>query len=238
MRFRSHWPGQSAIGKRLHFEDKDEPWRTVAGVVRDIRDRGLLLGMKPAIYVPVSQVKPDSFSCLVVRTAMEPKSAVKAVENTVWAVDSEQPVTLVRTMGELIEANVSDRTRPMILLGVFAALALVLACTGVYGVLAYAVAQRTREIGVRMALGAKPVDVTRMVLRRGMSLSAIGLLAGGALAAALSGLLRSLLFGVTPIAPAIYAGTGVALVLVAMAACVIPAHRASRVDPVVALRNE
>ncbi|HKE35517.1 MAG TPA: ABC transporter permease [Candidatus Acidoferrum sp.] len=235
---RRHWPGQSAIGKRLHFEDKDEPWRTVAGVVRDIRDRGLLLGMKPAIYVPVNQVKPDSFSCLVVRTAMEPKSAVKAVENTVWAVDSEQPVTLVRTMGELIEANVSDRTRPMILLGVFAALALVLACTGVYGVLAYAVAQRTREIGVRMALGAKPVDVTRMVLRRGMSLSAIGLLAGGALAAALSGLLRSLLFGVTPIAPAIYAGTGVALVLVAMAACVIPAHRASRVDPVVALRNE
>jgi len=235
---RRHWPGQSAIGKRLHFEDKDEPWRTVAGVVRDIRDRGLLLGMKPAIYVPVNQVKPDSFSCLVVRTAMEPKSAVKAVENTVWAVDSEQPVTLVRTMGELIEANVSDRTRPMILLGVFAALALVLACTGVYGVLAYAVAQRTREIGVRMALGAKPVDVTRMVLGRGMSLSAIGLLAGGALAAALSGLLRSLLFGVTPIAPAIYAGTGVALVLVAMAACVIPAHRASRVDPVVALRNE
>lgn len=233
-----HWPEQSAIGKRIRFDDKDEPWRVVAGVVHDIRERGLLLERKPAVYVPIGQVKPDNYSCLVVRTAMEPKSAAKSVENAVWAVDSQQPVTLVRTMDELIEADVADRTRPMILLGVFAGLALVLACIGVYGVLAYAVAQRTWEIGVRMALGAKPVDVTRMVLGRGMSLSAIGLLAGGALAAALGGLLRSLLFGVTPMAPGIYAGTAALLVLVAIAACVIPAHRASRVDPVVALRNE
>jgi putative ABC transport system permease protein len=169
---------------------------------------------------------------------MEPNSGVKAVENAVWAVDSEQPVTLVRTMEELIEVNVSDRTRPMILLGVFAGLALVLASIGVYGVLAYAVAQRTREIGVRMALGAKPVDVTRMVLGRGMMLSATGLLAGGALAAALGGLLQSLLFGVTPMAPGIYSGTAAALVLVALAACLIPAYRAAHVDPVVALRDE
>jgi len=141
-------------------------------------------------------------------------------------------------MDELIEADVADRTRPMILLGVFAGLALLLACIGVYGVLAYAMAQRTREIGVRMALGAKPLDITRMVLGRGMALSAIGLLAGAALAAALGGLLRSLLFGVTLIAPGIYGATAATLALVAMAACVIPAHRASRVDPVVALRNE
>jgi len=233
-----HWPGQSAIGKRIRFDDKNEPWRTVAGVVHDVRDRGLLLNMKPAVYVPIAQIKPDTYSCLVVRTAMEPKSTVKGVENAVWAVDSQQPVTLVRTMDELIEADVADRTRPMILLGVFAGLALVLACIGVYGVLAYAVAQRTREIGVRMALGAKPVDVTRMVLGRGMTLSALGLLAGGALAASLGGLLRTLLFGVKPMAPEIYAATAAALVLVAMAACVIPAYRASRVDPVVALRNE
>ena len=233
-----HWPGQSAIGKRIRFDDKSEPWRTVAGVVQDMRDRGLLFDMKPAVYVPIGQVKPDTYSCLIVRTAMEAKGTEKAVENAVWAVDSQQPVTLIRTMGELIEANVADRTRPMILLGVFAGLALVLASIGVYGVLAYAVAQRVREIGVRMALGAKPVDVTRMVLGRGMALSAIGLLAGAALAASLGGLLRALLFGVSPIAPTIYAGTAAALVLVAMAACVIPAYRASRVDPVVALRNE
>jgi len=233
-----HWPRQSAIGKRIHFDDKNAPWRTVAGVVQDMRDRGLLFNMKPAVYVPVNQVKPDTYSCLVVRTAMEPKAAVKAVENAVWAVDPQQPVTLVRTMDDLIKADVADRTRPMILLGVFAALALVLACLGVYGVLAYAVAQRAREIGVRMALGAKPRDVTRMVLGRGMALSAMGLFAGGALAAALGGLLRSLLFAVTPMAPGIYGATAAALVFVAMAACVIPAYRASRVDPVVALRNE
>src|SRR5215467_239311 len=233
-----HWPGQSAIGKRIHFDDKDEPWRTVAGVVRDMRDRGLLLSMKPAVYVPVNQVKPDTYSNLVVRTAMEPKGTMRAAESVVWAIDPQQPVTLVRTMDELIEADVADRTRPMILLGVFAGLALLLACIGVYGVLAYAMAQRTREIGVRMALGAKPLDITRMVLGRGMALSAIGLLAGAALAAALGGLLRSLLFGVTLIAPGIYGATAATLVLVAIAACVIPAHRASRVDPVVALRNE
>jgi predicted permease len=233
-----HWPGRSAIGKRVRFDDKDEPWRVVAGVVQDIRERGLLLEMKPAIYVPIGQVKPGSYSNLVVRTAMEPSSAIKAVESAVWSVDAQQPVTLIRTMDQLMEENVADRTRPMILLGVFAALALVLACIGVYGVLSYAVAQRIREIGVRMALGAKPMDVTRMVLRRGMKLSAMGLLGGGALAAGLAVLLRSLLFGVTVMAPGIYAGTASALILVAMAACVIPARRAARVDPAVALRNE
>jgi len=141
-------------------------------------------------------------------------------------------------MDELIESDVADRTRPMILLGVFAGLALVLACMGVYGVLAYTVAQRTREIGVRMALGAKPLNVTRMILGRGVALSVVGLLAGGVLAAGLGRLLGTLLFGVTPLAPGIYAGTAAALVLVAVTACVIPAQRASHVDPVVALRNE
>ena len=137
-----------------------------------------------------------------------------------------------------MESDVADRTRPMILLAVFAGLALVLACLGVYGVLAYSVAQRTREIGVRMALGAKPLDVTSMILGRGLKLSAIGLLAGAALAIALSFLLRSLLYGVTPAAPFVYASSAASLVLVAAAACIIPAHRASRVDPILALRNE
>ena len=165
-------------------------------------------------------------------------STVKAAQSAVWAVDPQQPVSYVRTMDQLIETDVADRTRPMVLLGVFAGLALVLACLGVYGVLAYAVAQRTREIGVRMAMGAKPADVTRMILGRGMKLSAIGLLAGGALAAGLGTLLRTLLFGVTLAAPGIYAGTATALVLVAIVACVVPALRAARVDPAVALRNE
>jgi len=234
-----HWPGKSAAGKRIRFGGEKEPWWVVVGVVGDIRERGLLYEMKPAVYVPVTQVKkPGGFSMLVVRTSNEPQNTIKMVEDAVWSVDPQQPVSYVRTMDQLMETDVADRTRPMILLGVFAGLALVLACLGVYGVLAYAVAQRAREIGVRMALGAKPVDVTRMILGRGMKLSAIGLLAGAALAAGLAVLLRTLLFGVTLVAPGIYAGTAAALVIVALAACVIPAQRASRVDPAVALRNE
>jgi predicted permease len=238
-----HWPGRSAVGKRIRFGDNEDetknPWWTVAGVVSDIRERGLLYEMKPAVYVPVTQVeKPQRFSFLVVRTSNDPQSTIKMVEGAVWSVDPLQPVSYVRTMDQLMEADVADRTRPMILLGVFAGLALVLACLGVYGVLAYAVAQRTREIGVRMALGAKPRDVTRMILGRGMKLSATGLLAGGALAAGLGMLLRTLLFGVTPAAPGVFLGTAATLLLVAVIACVIPAQRAARVDPAVALRNE
>jgi putative ABC transport system permease protein len=234
-----HWPGKSAVGKRIRFGDEKDPWWTVVGVVRDIRERGLLYEMKPAVYVPVTQVqKPQGFAFLVVRTSSDPASTIKMVEGAVWSVDPQQPVSYVRTMDQLMETDVADRTRPMVLLGMFAGLALVLACLGVYGVLAYAVAQRTREIGVRMAMGAKPGDVTRMILGRGMKLSAVGLLAGGALAAGLGALLRTLLFGVTPAAPGIYAGTAAALVLVAVMACVIPALRAARVDPAAALRNE
>jgi putative ABC transport system permease protein len=208
------------------------------GVVKDIRERGLLLDMKPAVYVPVNQVDRPGADFLIARTSQDPGSVSNALRGAVWAVDGERPVAFIRTMDQLMEQNVADRSRPMTLLGIFAGLALVLACIGVYGVLAYSVAQRTREIGVRMALGARPGDVTRMILGRGLRLSAIGLVAGVALAAALGVLLRSLLFGVTPAAPMIYAGTAAALIIVALAACVIPAQRAARVDPVVALRDE
>jgi len=232
-----HWPGQDAVGKRLKLGAK-APWLTVIGVVKDIRERGLLLDMKPAVYVPVNQANRPGADYMVVRTAQDPESVKNAVQQAVWSVDSEQPVAMIRTMDQLMEENVADRSRPMTLLGIFAGLALVLACIGVYGVLAYAVAQRTREIGVRMALGAKPGDVTRMILGRGLRLSLVGLAAGAALAIGLSALLRSLLVGVSVAAPGIYAGTAGALMVVALAACVIPAQRAARVDPVVALRDE
>ena len=233
-----HWPGQDPVGKRLKLTGSKEPWRTVVGVVKDIRERGLLLEMKPAVYVPVNQVDNPSPYFMVARTAQEPGSAANALRGAVWAVDSERPVAFIRTMDQLMEENVADRARPMMLLGIFAALALVLACIGVYGVLAYSVAQRTREIGLRMALGARPGDVTRMILGRGLRLSAVGLVAGAALAGLLGILLRTLLFGVTPAAPLVYAGTAGTLIVVALAACVIPAQRAARVDPVVALRDE
>jgi putative ABC transport system permease protein len=233
-----HWPGQDALGKRLKLTGSKEPWRTVVGVVKDIRERGLLLDMKPAVYVPVNQVERPGADFLVVRTAQDPAGMANAMRGAVWAVDADCAVAYVRTMDQLMEQNVADRERPMMLLGIFAGLALVLACLGVYGVLAYSVAQRTREIGVRMALGARPVDVTRMLMGRGLKLSGIGLIAGAALAACLGVLLRTLLFGVTPLAPMVYAGTAAALIVVALAACVIPAQRAARVDPVVALRDE
>ncbi len=233
-----HWPGQDPVGKRLKLSGSKEPWRTVVGVVKDIRERGLLLDMKPAVYLPVNQVERPGADYLVARTAQDPASLITAVRGAVWAVDKERPVSFIRTMDQLMEENIADRARPMTLLGIFAGLALVLACIGVYGVLAYSVAQRTREIGVRMALGARPLDVTGMILRRGLKLSAIGLIAGAALAGALGLLLRSLLYGVTPAAPLVYAGTATSLIIVALAACVIPAQRAARVDPVVALRDE
>ena len=233
-----HWPGQDPVGKRLKLSGSKEPWRTVVGVVKDIRERGLLLDMKPAVYVPVNQVDRPGADYLIVRTAQDPASMVNVVRSAVWAVDVDRPVAFIRTMDQLMEENVADRERPMTLLGIFAGLALVLACLGVYGVLAYSVAQRTREIGVRMALGARPLDVTSMILGRGLKLSAIGLVAGAALAGVLGILLRSLLFGVTPAAPLVYGGTAATLIIVALAACVIPAQRAARIDPVVALRDE
>lgn len=233
-----HWPGVDPVGKRLQLTGSKKTWRTVVGVVKDIRERGLLLDMKPAVYVPVNQVDRPGADYLVARTSQDPASMVNALRSAVWAVDADRPVAFIRTMDQLMEENVADRERPMTLLGIFAGLALVLACLGVYGVLAYSVAQRTREIGVRMALGARPLDVTRMILGRGLKLSAIGLIAGAALAGALGVLLRSLLYGVTPAAPLVYAGTAASLIIVALAACVIPAQRASRVDPVVALRDE
>ena len=238
---RRHWPGQSALGKRMHmggYLATKEPWRTVVGVVADVRERGLLLAMKPAVYLSTEQVKRPGADCLIVRTQQDPMLAANAVRSAVWAVDPEQPLARTRPMDDIIEANVADRKRPMVLLGIFAGLALVLASIGVYGVLAYAVAQRTREIGVRMALGARPLDVTRMIVTRGLRLGILGLAAGVGLALVLGRLLQTLLYGVKPISPLVYAATAALLLIIAVVACVLPAQRAARVDPVVALRNE
>jgi len=238
---RRHWPGQSAVGKHLHmggYLREGEPWRTVVGVVADVRERGLLLGMKPAVYLSTEQVKRPGADYLVVRTSQPPMDAANAVRSAVWAVDSQQPLARVRSMDDIIEMNVADRKRPMVLLGIFAGLALVLACIGVYGVLAYSVAQRTREIGVRMAVGARPLDVTRMIVGRGLRLGLLGVVAGLGLALVLGRLLESLLYEVKPVAASVYAATAVALLLIALLACVIPAQRAAGVDPLIALRDE
>lgn len=233
-----HWPGQSALGKEVRVGDEPSPWRVVVGVVADLHERGLLLGMKPAVYLSTEQVKRPDADYLVVRTSQEPMDAANAVRSAVWAVDSQQPVARMRSMDTIIEMNVADRKRPMVLLGIFAGLALVLACIGVYGVLAYAVAQRTREIGVRMAVGASPFNVTRMIVGRGLRLGVFGLGAGLALALVFGRLLESLLYGVKPVAASVYLAAAGYLLGIAFLACVIPAQRAASVDPVVALRDE
>jgi putative ABC transport system permease protein len=244
---RRHWPGQSALGKQVRVgpgpesgvpPDQVAPWRTVVGVVADLRERGLRLGMKPCVYLSTEQVKRPGADYLVVRTSQEHLAAANAVRSAVWAVDSQQPVARVRSMDNIIENNVADRKRPMVLLGIFAGLALVLACIGVYGVLAYAVAQRTREIGVRMAVGASPFDVTQMIVGRGLRLGLIGLAVGLGLAIGLGRLLESLLYGVKPVAASVYLSTAGTLLVITLLACVIPAQRAARVDPLVALRDE
>lgn len=194
--------------------------------------------MKPAMYLSTEQVKHPGADYLVVRTSQAPLAAANVVREAVWSLDSQQPVAHLRSMDQIIENNVADRKRPMVLLGIFAGLALVLACIGVYGVLAYAVAQRTREIGVRIAVGARPLDVTLMVVLRGLRLGLMGLACGAGLAFLLGRLLQSLLYGVRPAAPAVFLTTSAALLIVALLACIVPAYRASHVDPVVALRDE
>ena len=233
-----HWPGQSAVGKYMKVGGEKQPWRRVVGVTADVKERGLLLGMKPAVYLSTQQVKAPGADYLVVRTKQNPLHLVKTVESAVWEVDREQPVARVRSMDEIIEASVADRKRPMVLLEIFAGLALVIACVGIYGVLAYAVTRRTREIGVRMAVGASRSDVMRMIVGRGMTTSLIGLGVGLVLAMALGRMLGTLLYGVKTMSPAVYAGTIMALLLAALLACWIPGQRAARVDPVVALKEE
>ena len=210
----------------------------MVGVVTDLREIGLLRNLKPGVYLPTEQVKRPGADYLVVRTAQEPALAASALREAVWAVDPQQPLMRIKTMDQLIASNLSDRQRPMILLGVFAALALLLACIGVYGVLAYAVTQRTREIGIRVAVGASTADVTRMILAKGLQLGATGLVVGVGLALMLGQLLKSLLVGAKPSSLSIYAVTSATLLAVAVLACIIPAARAARVDPVIALRDE
>jgi predicted permease len=237
-----YWPNESAVGKRIQINrtGPERPWQTIVGVVRDVRERGIAAAMKPAVYMPLSQSSlhwPEPTN-LVVRTQGPPIALANAVRSAIAAVDSSQPVRDVRTMQEVAELEFADRSQSMRLLGIFAALALALAAIGIYGVLAYSVTQRTREIGVRMALGATTGGVTAMILRQGMGLVATGLCFGIAGALAAGRVLSGLLYGVAPADAGVISLVAVGLALVAAAACWIPARRAAAVDPILALREE
>jgi putative ABC transport system permease protein len=196
--------------------------------------------MKPAVYLPVVQV-PNGWnipSQLAIRTSMNPLSVAKAAREAIWSIDRDLPISDVRTMDDIVDLEVADHKQQTTLLGAFAALALVLASLGIYGVLSYAVTQRTREIGLRMALGADAGDVTRMVVGQGLALAGLGIVIGVVAAFGLTRTMTKLLVGVAAGDPAVYASVAALLALVAFVACYIPAFRAARVDPMIALRDE
>ncbi|HLG98278.1 MAG TPA: ABC transporter permease [Bryobacteraceae bacterium] len=237
---RHYWPKQSALGHRISVDWPTPKWRTVIGVVADVQERGYDLWMKPGFYLPSSQDVYGSSNSdfLIVRASGDPLALAPAIRRIVASVDSEVPVSDVQTMDDIIDLAVSDRHQLMILLGAFAALALLLASVGLYGVLAYTVTQRSREIGLRMALGASGNSVTALFVRQGLTLTGTGLVIGTAASFAATRSLKSALYGVTGTNPTTLAGVAAALTMVALIACFIPARRASRVDPIVVLREE
>jgi putative ABC transport system permease protein len=228
------FPNEEPLGKRLIMMMEKDPWEII-GVVGDIRHRSLESQPFPAMYMPSNQTGGTN---LVIRTQGDPANLAAAVRKEVQAIDPDQPVAAVRTMDEWVDTSVAQPRYRTALLGLLALLALVLASTGIYGVMSYSVAQRTHEIGVRMALGAKRLDVLSMVVRQGMVLVVSGVAIGLLGAFALTRVMSSLLFGVTAKDPITFVVVATLLTLVAFVACYIPARRATKVDPLVALRYE
>jgi putative ABC transport system permease protein len=230
------WPGEDPLGKQLELPDA-KVTASVVGVVGDAKQFDIGEPQRPQVYTAYAQ-NPHIFGTLVVRSRVEPLSLAESVKKAVWSVDPEQPVWKVRTVERLIEMNVAGRRFVLTLMACFAALAVLLTALGLYGVVSYTVAQRTHEIGVRVALGAQGRDVLRLVLVQGMRLVGVGLCLGIAGAFAATRLLEGLLYGVSATDPATYALVALLLAAVALVACYLPARRATRVDPLIALRYE
>jgi putative ABC transport system permease protein len=227
------WPNGDALGGGLSW-GSDGPWAMIVGIVATAQLRDLTEASKGTFYLPVY----SSSGTLIVRTANDPRSLARAVREEVFAADQNQSVYDIQTMDERVARSLDERRFAMLLLAVFSGFALVLAGIGLYGVLAFAVAQRTREIGIRMALGAGAADVLRQVMRQGMILVTIGVAVGLAAALALTRVMSSLLYGVSATDPLTFVAISVLLLAVALGACFVPARRATKVDPMVALRYE
>jgi putative ABC transport system permease protein len=241
------WPGKNPIGRRISMEQvpNTEPpqlrWRTIVGVVRHIRNYGLEQKGREQVYLPINQ--PPNWASLqdmfvAVRTAGDPAALASTLQQTVYRLNPQQPVYQIRTMDDLLSDSFSQRRFNLVLLGLFASLALIMAAIGIYGVISYGVAQRTQEFGIRMALGAQARDVMRLVLSQAGLVLATGILGGLLGAAILSRMLSSLLFGITAADPVTFIGVGSLLCIVALLASYLPARRATKVDPMVALRYE
>ncbi len=239
---RRYFSGDDPIGRRMTFNDEDpkeEDWVTIVGVVRDTKPRAVDLTASPVaeMYMPFAQ-QPESSTALMIRTTNNPESVGAAVRHEVRTLDKTQLVHSVRTLDSVMSEAVATPRFRTSLLGVFAVVALILAMVGIYGVMSYAVTQRTHEIGIRMALGARAVDVLKLLVRNGMGPVLLGVALGLAGAIGLTRLMASFLFGVTPTDALTLAVVSVSLILVALIACCLPARRATKVDPLVALRYE
>jgi putative ABC transport system permease protein len=234
---RQVWPGQSAVGRRLKILGPPDVWATVVGVAGNVKQLTLREPPGGQIYGPVAQ-QPGIFASVVARTAGDPMALVGAVRAAIWSVDPDQPVWKFRSMASLVSSDVAMPRFTMALTGAFALLALLLAAVGVYGVMSYAVAQRTREVGIRMALGARGGQVVGMVLRRGLRVIGIATLLGLGASLVTSRLLRDQLFGVSAMDPLTWVAAVLVLSGVGVLACWVPARRAAKVDPVVALKCE
>ncbi len=233
-----HWPGGDAVGKRIRFYgplDRN-PWLEIVGISRDVRHE-LHLAVTPEYYLPHAQ---DSWSAmvLVARTKVEPGAMTAAIKQQVWAIDKDQPVFDVFTMQEVRSSSVALYTFSSMMLGIFAGVALLLASLGIYGVMAFAVTQRTHEIGIRMALGARAPDVLKLVVKHGMTLALIGVGVGLAGAWVLTRFMEKLLVGVGSTDLLTFTVVSACLLVAALLACYLPARRATKVDPLVALRYE
>jgi predicted permease len=239
---RRHFPGEDPLGQFITLgwgrgEGKPKVGGEVVGIVGDVKDQGLAKEKPPEMYVPYAQVPTDTMD-VVLRTHVAPRSLVPSVERVVRELDPELPVARVATLDEVVARSISEPRFYMVLLGAFAAMAVFLAALGIFGVLSYSVVQRSREIGIRVALGAHPRDVLRMVLGHAASLALVGVLAGLVGAVALSRAIGSLLFELSPTDPLTLGSMAVLLASVALLASYLPARRATRLDPLIALRSE
>jgi putative ABC transport system permease protein len=241
---RRYWNGRDPIGGRLRVGGSDErPWVTVVGVVADVKHNGITGVVKEKFYVPHTQWhkslgNPIRGMTLVIRTDIDPARLTSQVRQTIKTMDPNLPIADVRTMNDVVGATLSTPRFTGVLLTAFAVLALTLSAIGIYGVLSYLVSRRTREIGIRVAIGARRADVIRLIMRSGLLLALTGVLVGLGLAAWTAQFLRGLLHGVSALDPATFGVVAVVLTIVATIASLVPALGAMRVDPVIALKAE
>jgi putative ABC transport system permease protein len=240
---RQYWAGANPLGRRFRFNGDRQPWITIVGVVDNVRQMGLDVAGRAEMYFPANQ-PAASFGYyaprnLAVRVQGDhPLRYAEAVRQAIWSVDHNQPISDVMPLEQVVEDDLASQKTQLWLLSTFAALAMLLAAAGLYGLLSYTVMQQTRDIGVRMALGARQLQVLGEIMRQGLLLVVVGIVAGVTCAWWLSRLLGRLLYGVTPSDPATFSVVIITLALVGCLACYFPSMRAARMDPMVALRDE